>query len=125
MSGYNWIAGRSVERLGALSDGVFSIAMTLLVLELRAPAVEAVRSDAALASALGALAPKLLVYGMSFVTLGIFWVGQQSQLHLLERTDRGLTWIHLSHLLAVTLVPFSTSLLGSLCICGSHWGCTG
>jgi uncharacterized membrane protein len=41
---YNRIAGQSVERLAALSDGVFAVAMMLLVLDLRAPAVEAVRS---------------------------------------------------------------------------------
>jgi len=42
-SAYNRIAGQSVERLAALSDGVFAVAMTLLVLDLRAPATEAVR----------------------------------------------------------------------------------
>ncbi len=55
--------------------------------------------------------PQLLVYLMSFVTLGIFWVGQQTQLNHLERSDRDLTWIHLAFLSAVTLMPFSTRLL--------------
>lgn len=48
---------------------------------------------------------------MSFLTLGIFWVGQQTQLNHLERSNRDLTWIHLGFLLAVSMVPFSTSLL--------------
>ncbi len=48
---------------------------------------------------------------MSFVTLGILWVGQQTQLNHLERSDRDLTWIHLAFLFAVTLMPFSTRLL--------------
>ena len=49
---------------------------------------------------------------MSFLTLGIFWVGQQSQLNHLRRCDIRLTWIHLAFLFAVTLMPFSTKLLG-------------
>ena len=108
---YNRIAGQSVERLAALSDGVFAVAMTLLVLDLRAPAAEAIRSEQALWTALTALAPKLLMYMMSFLTLGIFWVGQQSQLNHLVRSDRGLSWIHLVFLFAVSMTPFSTTLL--------------
>jgi uncharacterized membrane protein len=108
---YNRIAGQSVERLAALSDGVFAVAMTLLVLDLRAPASEAIHSEQGLWTALGALTPKLLMYMMSFMTLGIFWVGQQSQLNHLVRSDRGLSWIHLLFLFAVSMTPFSTTLL--------------
>jgi uncharacterized membrane protein len=108
---YNLIAGQNVERLAALSDGVFAFAMTLLVLDLKAPAAEAIHSEQGLWLALSALAPKLLMYVMSFMTLGIFWVGQQSQLNHLERSDHGLSWIHLVFLFFVTVVPFSTALL--------------
>ncbi len=108
---YNLIAGQNVERLAALSDGVFAFAMTLLVLDLKAPAAEAIHSEQGLWLALAALAPRLLMYVMSFMTLGIFWVGQQSQLNHLERSDRGLSWIHLVFLFFVTMVPFSTALL--------------
>ena len=108
---YNRIAGHSVERLAALSDGVFAVAMTLLALDLRAPAVEAVHSEHDLGRALVALAPRLLMYMMSFLTLGIFWVGQQTQLNHLQRSNRSLTWIHLCFLFVVTVTPFSTALL--------------
>ena len=111
MSVYNQIAGRSVERLAALSDGVFAVAMTLLVLDLHAPALEAIHSERDLWLALGAIAPRLAIYGMTFVTLGIFWVGQQTQLNHLARSDRSLSWIHIAFLFAVTLTPFSTALL--------------
>ncbi|HVY17867.1 MAG TPA: TMEM175 family protein [Rhodopila sp.] len=111
---YNAIAGQSVERLAALSDGLFAVAMTLLVLDLKVPAAEAIRTEASLVHALGDLAPRLLVYLMSFITLGIFWVGQQTQLNHLARGDRYLTWIHLGFLFAVTLMPFSTSLMAEL-----------
>jgi uncharacterized membrane protein len=110
---YNQIAGQSVERLAALSDGVFAVAMTLLVLDLRAPAVETVHSERDLWLALGALAPRLVMCAMTFMTLGIFWVGQQTQLNHLVRSDRSLSWIHLVFLFAVSMTPFSTMLLAA------------
>jgi len=108
---YNRIAGQSVERLAALSDGVFAVAMTLLVLDIHAPLAEKIHSEQDLWRALTALSPRLLMYVMSFMTLGIFWVGQQTQLNHLSSSDRGLTWIHLLFLFAVTITPFSTMLL--------------
>jgi uncharacterized membrane protein len=59
-----------------------------------------------------ALGPQLIVWVISLMTLGIFWVGRQAQLNLLERSHRGLAWIHMVFLFAVTLIPFSTRLLG-------------
>jgi uncharacterized membrane protein len=108
---YNRFAGQSVERLAALSDGIFGVAMTLLLLDLRAPAKELIHSEHDLISALVILSPNLLVYLMSFITLGIFWVGQQTQLNHLSRSDRHLTWLHLAFLFPVTILPFSTRLL--------------
>jgi TMEM175 potassium channel family protein len=108
---YNRIAGQSVERLAALSDGIFAVAMTLLVLDLRAPAVESVHNEHDLWHALVALSPRLLMYMMSFMTLGIFWVGQQTQLNHLARSDRGLSWIHIAFLFLVSITPFSTAFL--------------
>src|ERR1017187_3905318 len=108
---YNRIAGQSVERSAALSDGVFAVAMTLLVLDLRAPAVEAVHNEQDLWLALGALAPRLVMCAMTFMTLGIFWVGQQTQLNHLSRSDRSLSWMHVLFVFAVSMTPFSTMLL--------------
>lgn len=108
---YNRVAGRSLERLAALSDGLFAIAMTLLVLDIRAPAADAVHGEQDLWRALAALSPRLVVYSMSFLTLGIFWVGQQTQLNHLTRGDRNFTWIHIGFLAAAAMMPFSTTLL--------------
>jgi uncharacterized membrane protein len=108
---YNHLAGQSVERLAALSDGIFGVAMTLLLLELQVPDAKSIHSETDLWRALAALSPELLVYLMSFITLGIFWVGQQTQLNHLTRSDRHLTWIHLGFLFTVTILPFSTKLL--------------
>ena len=108
---YNQIAGNSVERLAALSDGIFAVAMTLLVLDIHAPARDAIHSEHDLWQALIALSPRLLMLMMSFMMLGIFWVGQQTQLNHLARSDRSLTWIHIIFLLLVSITPFSTALL--------------
>lgn len=100
-----------MERLAALSDGIFAVAMTLLVLDLKVPVAEAVHSDHDLWLALTAQSPRIVMYMMSFLTLGIFWVGQQTQLNHLARSDRGLSWIHIVFLFAVSITPFSTTLL--------------
>ena len=109
---YNRLAGENVERLAALSDGIFAVAMTLLVLDLHTPSREAVHSEEGLWQALGTLSPQLVTWLMSFLTLGIFWNGQQAQLNRLVRADRHLTWIHLAFLCCVSVLPFSTRLLG-------------
>ncbi len=108
---YNRVAGQSVERLAALSDGIFAVAMTLLVLDLRVPANDAVHSERDLWHILLGLSPRLLIFLMSAMTLGIFWVGQQTQLNQFARADRNLAWIHIAFLCAVSLTPFSTALL--------------
>jgi uncharacterized membrane protein len=108
---YNRIQGRSLDRLAALSDGILAVAMTLLVLDLHIPTVAQVHSESELLAALGALGPQWIAYGMSFLTLGIFWAGQQTQLNHIGEGTRDLTWIHLGFLFAVTLLPLSTRLL--------------
>jgi uncharacterized membrane protein len=109
---YNQIAGRSLDRLGALSDGVFAVAMTLIVLEIRVPALGVSNpSNLDLWNALLPLWPRFLTYLLSFLTLGIFWSGQQTQLSYMVRADRHLAWIHIAFLATVALMPFSTSLL--------------
>ncbi len=62
----------------ALSDGIFGVGMTLLVLDLRTPLHELVHGEHDLQAALLATLPQLIMYLMSFMTLGIFWVGQQT-----------------------------------------------
>ncbi len=108
---YNAIQGRSLERLAALSDGIFAVAMTLLVLDIHIPSAEAVHSEAELCRALVAMAPQWIAYLMSFLTLGIFWAGQQTQLNHMREGSRDLTWIHLGFLFTITMLPLSTRLL--------------
>jgi uncharacterized membrane protein len=109
---YNQLAGTSVDRLAGISDGIFSVGMTLLVLGLVVPTLSgAATTESELWKFLANLGPNILVYVMSFMTLGIFWVGQGTQLARLARSNRHYVWIQLAFLLAVTLVPFSTALL--------------
>lgn len=108
---YNQIAGRSLERLAALSDGVFAFAMTLLVIDLRIPTTVAVHTESELRHLLFLLLPRMATYLMSFLTLGIFWAGQQTQLNHLSHADRHLSWIHFGFLSLVSLIPVSTNLL--------------
>ena len=121
---YQHISGQNLGRLAALSDGIFAVAMTLLVLNIVIPTVGvaahteqpiwaagALASEATVWNALVPLGPHLLTYLMSFLTLGIFWAGQQTQLNYFARSDHRLTWIHLVFLLAVVFMPFSTALL--------------
>jgi TMEM175 potassium channel family protein len=108
---YEKIAARNVERLAALSDGLFAIAMTLLIIDLHTPAAEAIRSEGELLQSLLHLMPQIVMYFIGFMTLGIFWIAQQSQIDAFARVDRDLTWIHLGFLAAIALMPFSTALL--------------
>jgi uncharacterized membrane protein len=108
---YNRLAGQEVGRIAALSDGLFGVAMTLLVLEIHIPEPADVHSEAELWAALVALAPRLETWLVSMMTLGIFWLGQQTQLNQIERADRNLAWLHFGFLAVITLMPFSTRLL--------------
>ena len=108
---YNQVATeRSLERIGALSDGMFAIAMTIIVLEIRVPAIGE-HSNKGVADALVLLAPRFLTYVLSFLTLGIFWNAQHTQLNYVARADRHFAWLQLAYLAVVALLPFSTSLL--------------
>jgi uncharacterized membrane protein len=108
---YNQIANRSLEWIGALSDGLFAIAMTLIVLEIQVPQLPHGSDDQALANALLDLGPRFVTYLLSFLTLGIFWNGQQTQLSYIDRGNRDLAWLELVFLAVIALFPFTTSLL--------------
>jgi uncharacterized membrane protein len=108
---YNQISGQNIQRMEALSDGVFAIALTLLILDIRVPIREHVVYEKDLIIEFGKLTPKLLTYFLSFMTLGIFWTAHSSQFHFIEKSDRNLNWINLAFLLFVTITPFTTAFL--------------
>jgi uncharacterized membrane protein len=104
--------GFEKSRLQALSDGVFSIVMTLLVLELLSDAVLGAKSEADLHQALIDLFPKILSYMISFTVAGVFWVAQHADLHHVQRTDGRYLWFTIFFLFWISLLPFSAALLG-------------
>jgi uncharacterized membrane protein len=95
------------SRLEAFSDGVFAIAGTLLVLELRVPAES---SD--LGGALLRLWPAYVAYLVSFLTIGIIWVNHHTLLEHCKNVDRRFLYLNLLLLIAVGIVPFPTALVG-------------
>ena len=100
-----------MQRIEALSDGVFAIAMTLLILDIKVPISEAIYTERDLIKAFLGLTPKLLSYLLSFITLGIYWAAQSTQFHFISKIDRNLNWIDLFFLLFVSLIPFTTAFL--------------
>ena len=108
---YNAFAGGDVGRIEALSDGVFAFAATVLMLDFRSPEPADIHSEAELLSALIASSPRLMPWLLSLLTLGIFWLAQQTQLSNLARSNRDLTWLHLAFLAIITVLPFTTRLL--------------
>lgn len=99
-------------RLQSLSDGVFAIVMTLLVLELISIEVTGAGSAAELHKALLELWPKVLSYAISFAVAGVFWVAQHADLHHLSHTDNRYLWLNLFFLFWISFLPFSAALLG-------------
>jgi uncharacterized membrane protein len=110
MPAYNALSGRSVERLLTLVDGVFAVAMTLLVLDLRLPSGDVSTNDA-LWTSLTDLGPQVAAYALSFTMLGTFWLAVHTVLAQARGSDRTLAWAVLCFLFFVTTLPFSASTL--------------
>lgn len=90
------------ERLGAFSDGVFAVIITIMVLELRPP-------DQPSFSALLPLWPTALSYAVSYLFIAIVWVNHHHLLRFAEYATPRLIWWNFAHLFLVSLVPFSTA----------------
>jgi uncharacterized membrane protein len=95
-------------RVLALSDGVFAIAGTLLVLDLRLPNNLA---TAQLPGALGNLVPEFRAYGISYALIGLFWLRHHAQFRRMKRISRPVLLLNLVLLAMITLMPFSAQLL--------------
>jgi uncharacterized membrane protein len=97
----------STHRVEALADGVFAIIMTLLVFDIRVPEVPADQLPAALLE----LVPNLEGYLISFVLLGIYWIGHRNQFNFIRRADQNLHWLNILFFGLAGMVPFSTGLV--------------
>ncbi|MGI8475833.1 MAG: TMEM175 family protein [Thermomicrobiales bacterium] len=110
MSALRGKTGRDTARLEAFSDGVIAIAITLLILEVRVPARDAL-ADGSLWQALGDHWPNCVGFLLSFVTIGILWANHHTIFRYIGRADHYLVLINTLFLLSVSVLPFTTALL--------------
>jgi uncharacterized membrane protein len=102
-------AEEGIGRILALSDGVFAIALTLLILDIAVPATT---SDDDLAKVLLDLWPRYLAFALSFLVISRFWVIHRQAFRLIVRGDPALVWLNLLLLLFISFLPFPTAVLG-------------
>ena len=100
----------SPGRLEAFSDGVFAIAITLLVLDIHVPDPS---TTADLAQQLGSQWPSYVAYGVSFLTIGIIWINHHAMLRRIKAIDHEILILNLLLLLCVGLLPFTTALMAA------------
>ena len=100
------------DRLEFLTDGVFAIVMTLLVLEISIPEI-AHPSQAEIPRRLLELWPKFFSYILSFIVLGFLWYLHHFTFRYIKRSDYTLVWLNILFLMFIALIPFSSSIIGS------------
>lgn len=101
----------ALERLVFFSDAVFAIAITLLALEIRLPASEAIASDAQLLDALLGAWHRYLAFAISFLVIGSFWVAHHRKFRYIQRYDSGLVTLNLLMLMVIAFLPFPSAVL--------------
>jgi uncharacterized membrane protein len=99
------------SRILALVDGIFAVAMTLLVLDLKLPEGVSLNSDSEVWRQLLGVGGRFWTYVLSFIVLGMYWVGHHALFHSVRSVNRTLLWLNLLFLFFVTLMPFSTNLV--------------
>jgi uncharacterized membrane protein len=102
----------SKGRLEALTDGIFAIAMTLLVLELKVPDLPKSISSQELLHRLGEEAPAFFSFLVSFLYCGLLWIMHHLAMHFIRHIQIALVWLNLLFLMSISLLPFSCALLG-------------
>ena len=100
----------NTARLEAFSDGVFAIAITLLVLEIGIPHVDA---DQSLSEALRHLWPSYFGYAVSFLTIGVMWINHHALFRDIDRQDHTLLVLNLLLLLGIAFLPFPTAVVAA------------
>ena len=122
--------GTDLFRMAGLSDAIFAIVLTLLVLELKLPeAASALVTDTSAALTNGDLArrlaervPQLIGYVQSFLVAAVYWVAHHWDFEHIRHYDRRLLWLNLMFLLCLGLMPFSTALVGAYGDLTLGWG---
>ncbi len=99
------------DRIKAFSDGVFAIALTLLILQVKVPSPSQITGEADLQSFLLQQWPAYLSYALSVVIIGLYWVAHHGLFHYIRRANRMLLWLNILFLLCVTFIPFPAALM--------------
>lgn len=102
----------ALERVVFLSDAVFAIAMTILVLELRITELPGAVTGDVLQDALVEVAPRFAAYALSFAILGAYWVSHWRRYRFVARADGRLAWLNLLFLGLIAVIPFPTAVIG-------------
>lgn len=100
------------SRVIAFSDGIFAIAMTLLVVEVAVPTLQDANSIRELADQLNDMSEQIVSFFISFAVIGRYWLAHHSFVADLARMDSGLIFRNLVYLALIAFVPFPTALLG-------------
>src|SRR5437016_13106093 len=106
------LRGFQKNRIEALIDGIFAVALTLLVLDIKLPEGMTYATNEALWNRLVGLERHFAIYAISFIVIGIYWVAHHVQFHYVRYTDRRLIWINMLFLLLISFLPFATDLVG-------------
>lgn len=101
----------NLNRFEAFSDGVFAIAMTLLVIEIKVPDLSGATASTAINVLIHA-SSHILSYITSFLVIGVLWLNHHTLFHLLKRVDRVALTINLILLMCIAFIPFPTALIG-------------
>jgi uncharacterized membrane protein len=100
------------HRAEGLTDGIYAVAMTLLVLELKIPEGVTLANERDLLVQLAHLVPRFVAWVISFLILAVFWMSHQRAFHFVRVVDAKLLWINVIALLFAGLLPFSSALVG-------------
>lgn len=105
------VMGFTVERLNALSDGVFAVAITLLAVGIALPTIHGTATNSKVAHGLAELWPHFFSYLLSFIIVAMFWISHHSLFTVIRRVDRVLIWMNVFYLLLIVFMPYPTQLL--------------
>ena len=102
----------SKNRLETMVDGIFAIAMTILVLGINPPKPEISHAQEVLPGQIFDLIPEIFIFIIAFLILAGFWLDHHRQFHFVRAVDSRLLWINIFLLISLVLIPFSTDVSG-------------
>lgn len=100
-----------LDRVVNLSDGIFAVAITLLVLDLHTPQLSSPTDDE-LYRALADAAPSAATFVLSFAVVGLYWLSHHRLFHMIKQYDRGLVYVNFVLLATICFIPYPTSVIG-------------